>query len=163
MIRVAAIVFGAYVTVTSTVLAVFGARSGNGWLAILYGTLGVTMGVSLILSPFLGRPLRDTLLGWALVGLALRGFVDGTIYLWWITIPIAIIFLVVLFLAVRGPLQQTAWAAAGAAASVTAFGLLALVAPNLPAICPGNGPGIFYPSNIFPWEAAEQRYMNECL
>src|SRR5260221_533422 len=86
--RILWLLFGAYIVVTSLVGAIVGVQAFNGWLAILYGALGVTMGLGAILSGFVSSPRRALLIGWSLVGLASRAVLEGNLYLWIVSLPI---------------------------------------------------------------------------
>src|SRR6266436_1013418 len=68
--RILWLLFGAYIVVTSLVGAIVGVQAFNGWLAILYGALGATMGLAAILSCFVSGPRRSLFVGWSLVALA---------------------------------------------------------------------------------------------
>ncbi len=168
--RIVWLLFGAYIVVTSLVGAVVGVQAFNGWLAILYGALGVTMGLAAILSCFVSGPRRALFVGWSLVGLASRAVLEGNVYLWIVSLPIAAILLTALMVSlVRMPTwsERMSLLAAGIA-SILALTLLALAAPALPAICPPPPPPgksvllISYPPGVFPWEAAERKYMDAC-
>lgn len=74
--------FGAFVAITSVAGAVIGVLAWNGWLAIIYGTLGLTMGVAGIVGVWTRPPLRSALFGWFRVGIAGRAIVEGGLYLW---------------------------------------------------------------------------------
>src|SRR5258707_11329329 len=78
--RILWLLFGAYIVVTSLVGAIVGVQAFNGWLAILYGALGVTMGLAAILSGFVSGPRRALFVGWSLVGLASRAGLQGQPY-----------------------------------------------------------------------------------
>src|SRR6266436_7812323 len=86
--RILWLLFGAYIVVTSLVGAIVGVQAFNGWLAILYGALGATMGLAAILSCFVSGPRRALFVGWSLVGLASRPVPEGTIYLWMLSLRI---------------------------------------------------------------------------
>ena len=168
--RIVWLLFGAYIVVTSLVGAVVGVQAFNGWLAILYGALGVTMGLAAILSCFVSGPRRALFVGWSLVGLASRAVLEGNVYLWIVSLPIAAILLTALMVSlVRMPTwsERMSLLAAGIA-SILALTLLALAAPALPAICPPPPPPgksvllISYPPGVFPWETAERKYMDAC-
>src|SRR2546422_5962792 len=159
--RILWLLFGAYIVVTSLVGAIVGVQAFNGWLAILYGALGATMGLAAILSCFISGPRRSLFVGWSLVGLAARAILEGNLYLWIVSLPIAAILLTALVVSlVRMPTwpERMSLLAAGIA-SIFALALLALAAPALPAICPPPPPAgksvllISYPPGVFPWES----------
>ena len=168
--RIVWLLFGAYIVVTSLVGAIVGVQAFNGWLAILYGALGVTMGLAAILSGFVSGPRRALFVGWSLVGLASRAVLEGNLYLWIVSLPIAAILLIALTVSlVRMPTwsERMSLLAAGIA-SILVLTLLAVAAPALPAICPPPPPAgksvllISYPPGVFPWETAERNYMEAC-
>jgi hypothetical protein len=168
--RIVWLLFGAYIVVTSLVGAILGVEAFNGWLAILYGGLGATMGLAAILSCFVSGPRRALFVGWSLVGLASRAVLEGDLYLWIVSLPIAGILLSVLVVSlVRLPTwsERMSLLAAGIA-SILVLTLLALAAPALPTICPPLPPPgksvllISYPPGVFPWETAERKYMEAC-
>src|SRR5712691_13211298 len=86
-LRVIWIVLGAYIVVTSLGGIVLGVLGWNGWLAILYGALGVSMGAAGIVGALTSGPRRATLLGWFLVGIAARAILEGDLYLWFVSFP----------------------------------------------------------------------------
>src|SRR5438270_13540743 len=75
-LRIGAFGFGIFIAVTSAAGIYFGVQVGNGWLAILYGLLGCTMGLAGVVAALVARPLRSGLLGWFLVGIAARAVID---------------------------------------------------------------------------------------
>jgi len=169
--RIVWLLFGAYILVTSLIGALLGVLGFNGWLAILYGALGASMGLAAILCTFVSGPRRAVFVGWSLVGLASRAVLEGDAYLWFVSFPIAGILLTALLVSLsRLPTwsERTSLLAAGIA-SILALTLLAVVAPALPTICPPRQPPgksfsfIFYPPNDFPWDTAERKYVEACL
>jgi hypothetical protein len=159
----AAVGFGAYIALTSLVGIILGVQAGDGWLAILYGTLGISMGLAGAVSAFVDRPLRSALLGWFLVGIATRAVVGVDLFFLIVGVPVAVVLLAALAveLSIRASAANILWSFAGAASSVIAFALLAVAAPHLPVICPSPPPPgksvilVSYPQdNIFPWEVA---------
>lgn len=44
--HIAAIAFGAWITITSAIGIAVGVHASEGWLAILYGCLGMSMGIA---------------------------------------------------------------------------------------------------------------------
>jgi hypothetical protein len=169
---IAAVGFGAYIALTSLVGIIFGVQAGEGWLAILYGALGISIGVAGIVSAFVDRPLRSALLGWFLVGIAARAVVGvDLLFLVVIGVPVALVLLAALGveLSIRASVANAVWAFAGAISSVVAFVLLVVAAPHLPVICqPPLPPGksvilISYPpDNIFPWGDVALQYFDRC-
>ena len=168
--RILWLLFGAYIVVTSLVGAIVGVQAFNGWLAILYGALGVTMGLAAILSCFVSGPRRALFVGWSLVGLASRAVLEGDLYLWIVSLPVAAILLTALMVSlVRMPTwsERMSLLAAGIA-SILALTLLAVAAPALPTFCPSQAPPgksvllISYPPGVFPWETAERKYVEAC-
>ena len=164
--RIASVGFGAFILVTSAAGIVLGVQAGNGWLAILYGLLGCSMGLAGIAGTFVARPLRSALFGWFLLGIALRTVLDGGVYLLWITFPIPVVLLgVLLYELTRRPSRSDTTAALGGGAlALATLVLLALAAPSLPVICPPPGSGLLisYPPADFPWEQAEHHYTDVC-
>ena len=47
------------------------------------------MGCAGIVGALTSGPLRATLLGWFLVGIAIRAILEGDLYLWFISFPVA--------------------------------------------------------------------------
>jgi hypothetical protein len=148
-----------------------GVQAGEGWLAILYGALGISMGLAGVVSAFVDRPLRSALLGWFLVGIATRAVVVGDVFFLIVGVPIAGLLLAALALdlSVRPSATNTLWCLAGAASSVIAFVVLAVAAPHLPVICPtppAAGRSVFlisYPSdNSFPFDGIGNQYFERC-
>jgi hypothetical protein len=169
--RIAWVIFGCYILVTSLVGILLGVQAFNGWLAILYGALGASMGLAAIVCGFVTGPKRAMFLGWCLVGLATRAVLEGDLYLWFVSLPIAAILLTALALNLqRLPLWSDRMATLGAGiGSILALALLAAVAPSLPAICPSRQPAgksvslISYPPGVFPWDATEEKYIAACM
>lgn len=167
----AAIGFGSYIALTSLVGILLGLQAGEGWLAILYGALGITMGVAGAASAFVKSPLRSGLLGWFLFGIATRAVVGADVFDLFIAVPIALALLAALLidLSIRPSVTKTVWGLAGALLSAIAFLLLAIAAPNLPVICPSlpaEGQSSFlieYPAdNIFPFDGIATSYFERC-
>lgn len=167
----ASVGFGAFIAITSVVGAVVGVLAWNGWLAIAYGSLGLTMGVAGIAAVWTRPPFRSALFGWFLVGIAGRAILEGGIYLWFISVPVAVVLLAALaFELVRRPsATATKWALAGAGLALYSLFALAYVAPNLPPICiPFPDPGksavlVSYPPGNPPWDLAERKYQDYCF
>jgi hypothetical protein len=90
--RIAVVAFGIYIAATSAVGIGLGAHAGEGWLAILYGCLGISVGAAGIAAVSLNGTSRGVLFGWFFVGLASRAIVEG-IYISGIGLPIAAAFL----------------------------------------------------------------------
>jgi len=166
-----AIGFGAYIALTSLVGIFLGVQVYGGWLSIIYGALGISMGLAGMVGAFVARPLRSLLLGWFLVGIATRAVVGADIFSLFVGVPIAVVLLGALAveLSVRASAANTLWAIAGAACSAIAFALLVVAAPHLPVICPSLPPpgtsviGVAYPpTNIFPWNDVEVLYFERC-
>jgi hypothetical protein len=158
--------FGVFIVLTSLAGIALGLHAGEGWLAILYGGLGASMGSAGISTVWTTGATRGALLGWFLVGLASRALVEGDLYLIFLSVPIAAALLAALAFALQR--QRTAagtmGAAAGGGLAVLSLVALAAVAPSLPAICPPTrGPGILYPGNTPPFDFAEYRYIERCL
>lgn len=169
--RAAAIGFGAYIALTSLVGIILGFQAGDGWLAILYGALGISMGLAGVVSAFVDRPVRSALLGWFLAGIATRAVIEGDGFFLIVGVPVAGALLAALAveLSVRPSAANTFWALAGSAASVIAFVVLAVAAPHLPVICPtppATGRSVFlisYPSdNSFPFDGIANQYFERC-
>jgi hypothetical protein len=167
----AAIGFGAFIALTSLVGIILGVQAGEGWLAIIYGTLGISMGLAGVVSVFVDRPLRSALLGWFLVGIATRAVVGVDIFFLIVGVPVAAVLLAALAveLSIRATAANTVWCIAGAASSVVAFALLAVAAPHLPVICPPSPAAgksvalIAYPSDdIFPFDGIAVLYFERC-
>ena len=170
-LRVLWIVLGAYIVVTSLAGIGLGVLAWNGWLAILYGALGVSMGFAGIVGALASGPLRATLLGWFLVGIASRAILEGDLYLALISLPVAAVLiagLIVELVRARST-SAVAFGALGGAAAIVALAILGAVGPQLPAICPTHSAQtrtfieISYPPTVFPWDAAEQKYAEQCL
>ena len=100
----AAIGFGAYIALTGLVGIFLGVQAVYGWLAILYGTVGISMGLAGVVSAFVDRPLRSVLLGWFLFGIATRAVVGADVYSLVVAVLIAAALLAALVvdLSVRG-------------------------------------------------------------
>jgi hypothetical protein len=168
----AAIGFGAYIALTSLVGILLGVQAGDGWLAILYGALGISMGLAGIASAFVDRPLRSALLGWFLVGIAARAVLVGDLFFLVLGVPVACVLLgtLVVELSSRASAANTLWGIAGSALSVIAFVLLVAAAPHLPVICPSLPEAgksvllISYPiDSVFPWDdGVEELYFERC-
>lgn len=163
--------FGIFVAITSVAGAVIGVLAWNGWLAIIYGSLGLTMGVAGIVGVWTRPPLRSALFGWFLVGIASRALVEGGLYLWFVSLPIAVVVLSGLaFELFRRPsVAGTVWASVGGGLALYSIFALAYVAPNLPAIClPFPDPGksavlVSYPIGNPPWDFPERKYQAYCF
>jgi predicted neutral ceramidase superfamily lipid hydrolase len=169
--RILWVLFGAYIAVTSLVGAIVGVQAFNGWLAILYGALGVSMGLAAILCGLVSGPWRAVLVGWCLVGLSGRAVLEGDLYLSFVSLPIAAILLTAFIVNLsRFPTSSERMSTlVSGIASILALTLLAVVAPALPTICPPRLPPgksvsfISYPPDVFPWETAEQKYIAACI
>ena len=129
------------------------------------------MGAAGIVGALTGGSLRATLLGWFLVGIAARAILEGDLYLWFVSFPLAAVLvagLIVELVRARSG-SSVAFGVAGGAAAIVALAILAAVAPQLPAICPtrsaqaGTIVLIAYPPRGFPWDAAELKYAEQCL
>ena|ERR1700674_806280 len=168
---VGALAFGTFIAITSLVGIFVGVRSGEGWLAISYGGLGVSMGAAGIAAAWMIGPARGVLLGWFLVGLASRAIVEGDLYLFFISVPIALLLLAALTIALlRRPSKAvTLGAAVGGGLSILALVALAVASPSFPVICapaPPQGTSemlISYPFSTPPFDAAERNYVLRCL
>jgi hypothetical protein len=155
---------------TSVLGIVFGILAYDGWLAILYGLLGVSMGAAGIAGAWAKHPLREALLGWCLLGLAGRAIVAGDILFLSVGIPIAAILVAVLIydLRARPSTGGTFAALGGGALAVLSTVALAFAAPHLPPLCPGSpaaGNSVFliaYPPSVSPWDTAERTYVLRC-
>ena len=166
----AVICFGTFIAVTSAIGIGLGIHAGEGWLAILYGGLGVSMGIAGIAGIWRTGAPRGALFGWFLVGIASRAVVEGDAYLAFISIPIALALLAALAAELlRQPsAPRTLGAAAGGGLAVIALVVLAVAAPSLPVICaphpsPGTSTWVFlYPGNSPPFDDAEQNYDMRC-
>ncbi|HKW69162.1 MAG TPA: hypothetical protein VJP81_01135 [Candidatus Dormibacteraeota bacterium] len=55
VLDIACLIFGAWIAVTSAIGAALGVQSFNGWLAISYGALGVSMGAAGLVATFTCR------------------------------------------------------------------------------------------------------------
>lgn len=167
IVRIASIVFGVYIALTSAVLIVVGVQGWGGWLAILYGLLGIVTGLAGVAGTFVDRPARSALFGWFLVGVAFRSIIDGSVYLIIFTAPFALVLLaaLVLELAYRGNYANVAAGLGAGAAAIVALFVLSAVAPSFPAICPPTHPGIqfSYPGNVGFWDGAQSKYDDVCL
>jgi hypothetical protein len=167
--RILAIGFGAYIATTSLGGIALGVHADDGWLAILYGGLGVSMGGAGIAGVWLKGAARGALLGWFLVGIASRAVVEGDAYLWFISFPIAAALLCSLafeLLYHRSSAKTLAAAAGGSLAILSLVGL-AIIAPSLPVICApktGTSETLFnYPGDSPPFDVAESAYTLHCL
>jgi hypothetical protein len=169
--RIAAVALGAWIAITSAIGIAVGVHASEGWLAILYGGLGVSMGIAGIAGVGMTGALRGALLGWFLAGIASRAILEGDLYFVFISVPIAIGLLSALtFELIRGPsVARSLSAVAGGGLAVLALIVLAIVAPSLPVICqsflgPGRSVTIFlYPGNIPPFDAVERNYIDRCF
>lgn len=167
----ASVGFGAYIAITSLIGIALGVAGWDGWLAISYGALGVSMGVAGIVAPRLTGPLRSTLFGWFLLGLASRAVLEGDLYLWFISFPIAgiLVLMLALELAHERSIPGALWATGAGALAVVSLVALAFAAPHLPAICPWSPAAgrtmvlISYPGSTFPWNVTELTYAEQCL
>lgn len=163
--------FGVFIAATSAIGIALGVHAGEGWLAILYGGLGVSMGVAGIAGVWMTGAPRGALFGWFLVGLASRAIVEGSVNLLLVSLPIAAALLSALTFELlhRPSIAGTVGAAAGGCLAVLALAVLAIVAPSLPVICaPFPAPGkaesfILYPGNTPPFDVAERSYDSRCL
>jgi hypothetical protein len=164
--------FGVYIAITSLIGIALGVAGWNGWLAISYGALGVSMGIAGIVAPRLTEPLRSALFGWFLLGLASRAVLEGDLYFWFISFPIAgvLVLMLALELAHERSIPSALWALGGGTLAVVSLVALAFVAPYMPAICPWSPTVgrttmvlISYPGSTFPWDAAELTYAEQCL
>lgn len=170
----ASVGFRAFIAITSIAGAVVGVLAWNGWLAIAYGSLGLTMGVAGIAAVWTRPPLRSALFGWFLVGIAGRAILEGGIYLWLISIPVAVALLAALaFELVRRPsATATKWALAGVGRR-RPCGLLAVCArlrgaKPVPDLHTVSGPGKVSSSRLVPtcnppWDVAERKYQDYCF
>jgi len=168
--RIIWVLFGAFIVVTSVAGAILGVQASNGWLAILYGALGASLGLAAILCGVISGPGRAVFVGWCLVGLAARAVLEGDLYLWFVSLPVAAVLLTALIVSLS---RLSSWSArlqtlAAGVASILALTLLAVVAPALPTICPPRQPPgksvsfISYPPDVFPWESVELNYIAAC-
>ena len=169
--RIAALAFGAYIAVTSAAGITLGLHAGEGWLAIIYGALGVSMGVAGMAGVWMKGALRGALLGWFLVGVASRAIVEGDAYLALISFPIAVVLLFALGfeLVYRRSAAKALGAAAGGCLAILALPALAITAPSMPAICSsaaafGRSQSMLfrYPATTL-FDAAEESYTERCL
>jgi hypothetical protein len=169
-IALAVICFGTFIAVTSAIGIGLGIHAGEGWLAILYGGLGMSMGIAGVVGIWTSGALRGGLFGWFLVGMATRAIVEGDAYLAFISIPIALALVAALAVELlRQPsAPRTLGAALGGVLAVIALVVLAVAAPSLPVICaphpsPGTSTWVFlYPGNSPPFDDAEQNYDLRC-
>ncbi len=167
----ACVSFGAFIALTSVAGAVIGVLAWNGWLAIAYGILGLTMGVAGAAGVWTPQPLRSALFGWSFVGIASRAILEGGVHFWLVSIPVAAVLLSALaFELVRRPsVSGSWWAFAGAGLALYSLFALAYLAPNLPPIClPFPDPGrsavlVAYPPGNPPWDSAERKYQDYCF
>lgn len=169
--RIAALALGAWIAITSAIGIALGVHSDEGWLAILYGGLGVSMGIAGMAGIWMSGALRGAFLGWFLVGIASRALVDGDLYLIFISAPTAGALLAALAFELlhRRSVAGTVGAAVGGGVAILSLVALVIVAPSLPVICqPFPAPGtsswsIAYPGNTPPFDAAERKYNSGCL
>jgi hypothetical protein len=170
ILAAASIAFGAFILVTSVVGIALGIQSFNGWLAVIYGSLGASMGNAGIIGVWVKQPLRGALLGWFLVGIGSRAIMEGTVYLFFISVPIAAVLLAALIYEMqrRPSVAGTLSALGGGALAILSLVVLAYVAPHLPALCPympaeGTSRASFsYPGGSFPWEGVQSQYFEQC-
>ena len=163
------VAFGLLILITSVAEAILAIRAYGGWLAILYGSVGVSMGISGVLAPWAKEPNRSVLLGYFLFGIASRAVVEGAVFLW-LDIPFVLAPLTALAVAMlrRPTFGRTLWAAAGAGLSILSLVALALATPIVPPLCPqptatGTSEwGLAYPRGLPAWDLAEQRYFQRC-
>jgi hypothetical protein len=169
--RIPATAFGAYIAVTSAAGISLGLHAGEGWLAIIYGALGVSMGVAGMAGVWMKGALRGALLGWFLVGVASRAIVEGDAYLAFISFPIAVALLSALAFELLHwrSAAKALGAAAGGCLAILALPALAITAPSMPAICSsaaafGRSQSMVfrYPATTL-FDAAEERYTERCL
>jgi hypothetical protein len=169
--QIGAVAVGGFIAITSLVGIFLGVRSGEGWLAIVYGALGVSMGAAGIAAAWMTGVRRGLLLGWFLVGVASRAIVEGDLYLIFISVPIALLLLAALTIALlrRPSRASTLGAAVGGGLSIVVLVALAISAPSFPVICapaPPQGTSellISYPFSTPPFDAAERNYILRCL
>ena len=129
------------------------------------------MGVAGIAGVWAPSPVRGVLFGWFLVGLAGRAVLEGDLFLWFISFPIAAVLIAALIfeLVRRRSTAETLCALGGGALSLVSLVVLAYLAPYLPVICPGAFAArnpvalLSYPASTFPWDATELKYMERCL
>lgn len=170
--RIAVVGFGAWIVITSAIGIALGVHSGEGWLAILFGGLGVSMGAAGMAGVLMSGALRGVLLGWFLVGIASRALVEGDTYLIFISVPIAVALLAALAVELlhRRSVSTTVGTAAGGGLAILSLVALAIAAPSLPVICqPFPAPGttswflsVGYVGNTPPFDVAEQKYNASC-
>jgi hypothetical protein len=151
-----------------------GFQSFNGWLAILYGSLGASMGVAGIAAVWTRHPLRDALLGWFLIGITSRAILESLYFIWFgwfISFVIAVILVAGLVYELRRhpSADRTLYALGGGAAAILSLFVLAFASPYLPVLCPAPRSAgarvllIPYPPSAFPWDEAELRFDLRCL
>jgi hypothetical protein len=151
-----------------------GFQAFNGWLAILYGSLGASMGIAGIAAVLTKHPVRDALLGWFLIGITSRAILESLYFIWigwFISFVIAAILITALVweLSRRPSADRTLYALGGSAAAILSLVVLAFAAPYLPILCPGtravSGPILLipYPPSAFPWGEAEVKFDLRCL
>jgi uncharacterized membrane protein len=160
--------------VTSVIGIYLGIQAFNGWLAILYGLLGASMGVAGIAAVLTKHPLRDALLGWFLIGITSRAILES-LYFIWIGWFISFVIVVVLLAGLVYELSRhpsaagTLYALGGGAAAILSLVVLVYVSPYLPALCPAalaEGKSVIlipYPPSAFPWDEAELANSLRCL
>jgi hypothetical protein len=160
--------------VTSVIGIYLGIQAFNGWLAILYGLLGASMGVAGIAAVLTKHPLREALLGWFLIGITSRAILESLYFIWigWlISFVITVVLLggLVFELSRHPSAARTLYALGGGAAAILSLVVLAFVAPYLPALCPAPraaGASVLlipYPPSAFPWDEAELKFDLRCL
>lgn len=169
--RIAATAFGGYIAITSAAGISLGLHAGKGWLAIIYGALGVSMGVAGMAGVWINGALRGALLGWFLVGVASRAILEGDAYLAFISFPIAVLLLSALAfeLLYRRSAAKALGAVAGGCLAILALPALAITAPSMPAICSSaamfgrsQSTALRYPATTL-FDAAEESYTERCL
>jgi hypothetical protein len=167
LVRIASIVFGGYIALTSAALIFIGVQGWGGWLSITYGLLGIATGLAGVAATFVDRPFRSALFGWLFVGVAFRSIIDGSIYLVFFTAPFALLLLAALVveLTSNGNLANVAAALIAGAAAIVAMFLLRAVAPYFPPICPPTHAGVLfsYPGNVGFWDEAQSKFDDVCL
>jgi len=164
----ASIVFGVFIFLTSVLGIYFGTRE-MGLLAILYGLLGMSMGVAGIVAAWVEQPLRGALLGWFLVGIASRAIAETDVYSMYVSVPIAVLLLgaFVFEMARRPSAAGTRSALGGGALAILSLVALAFVSPYLPVICPTFGTekygfAIAYPASTYLFVGTESRIFVQC-
>lgn len=174
ILSAASIAFGAFIAVTSVIGIYLGFQAFNGWLAILYGSLGASMGVAGIAAVITKHPLREALLGWFLIGITSRAILESLYFIWigwFVSFVIAIVLLGGLIYELRRhpSAAGTLCAMGGGAAAILSLVVLAFVAPHLPALCPaprGESASVLlisYPPSAFLWDEAKLKFDLGCL